>query len=134
MIPLWGYAAGGLLVGVVAFGAGWQVREWRCEAAVAKTYKAGIERGKEQQAAVHAQSVTYEQERADAVVQTNTYERELRTIYRDRTVPVECAVPDTAVGVLERAVDSANARARGEPSAAVPTDPVAADAAGRPGA
>lgn len=130
MIPLWGYAAGGVLLSVVAFGAGWQVREWRCESAELKAVNAAVKRGRAQQELIHLQADNYEQEKADAVIQTNTHERELRTIYRDVKVPTECAAPVVAVRVLERAVADANARARGEPGATVPTPASTADPSG----
>ena len=33
-IPVWAYIAGGALLTATAFGAGWQVRAWKCDAAV----------------------------------------------------------------------------------------------------
>ena len=129
MIPPQLLALGGAALLIAGAAGGWQVRSWKCDAAISRTLKAAEKERARLQAIVETQSTSYERERSDATVTNTVREHELRTIYRDKVVPGECAVPDAAVGVLEQARLDANARITGEPRQPVPDDPAPADAA-----
>lgn len=131
-IPVTWCLAGALAASVAAFGAGWQVRAWRCDAALSEALQQAEKQRAALQAQVELQSTNYEGERADASVDHTTRETTIRTIYRDIAVPADCAVPDAARSVLQGAIDRANARSAGEPVAAVPSPAKPADAADRP--
>lgn len=129
LIPWWVYvAAGAIALAAAAYG-GWKVRDWRCDAALAEVLKQAEKDRALMQAQVESAATDYEGERADATVDHTIREREVREIYRDIAVPADCAVPDAARRVLEGAIDRANSRAAGEPSAAVPGAPAPAPAA-----
>lgn len=114
LIPWWAYAIAAALAIGGAFSAGWQVRAWKCEAAQTKALKAQQIAFQKQLAQQQDESEQYEQERGAAREDSRERETEVRTIYKDRIVPGECAVPDDARRVLEQAVTDAN-RAAGQP-------------------
>ena len=105
----------GLALVLTAFGAGWQVRAWRCDAALLKQERAAAKALAKAQAQVEASATSYEQDRSQGYVDTVRRQETVRTIYRDRPVHGSCAVPDDARRVLDDAVASANASASGEP-------------------
>lgn len=111
--PLTFYVAGAaLLIGVAA---GYKVRDWRCDAAAAAALERAVEQAQEMQHEVDAQAGSYETARAETYGVGTTVEREVRTIYREVPAPpVDCAVPDDVVGLLQGRVDHANASASGE--------------------
>ena len=114
MIPVpfaWRVGAA-LAAAALCFGAGFQVRGWRCDSQIAAIERAAVKRQAKAQANAHDQSTGYEQERADARESSDTREATLRTIYRDRVVPVACEPDPRAVGLLREAVDAANQPAR----------------------
>lgn len=117
---------------LAGFAGGWTVRDWRCEAAVARHLKQDIKDAAIAQRAVDVSATGYEQERADATPRTEAREQAIRTIYKDRVVDHFCAVPPDARRLLDEAVREANARASGEPGAAVPELARTAGAVARP--
>ena len=117
---------------LAGFAGGWQVRAWKCEAAIAMHIKQDIKEAAVAQHTVDTAATGYEQERADAKPRTQAREQAMRIIFRDRTVPSDCAVPDAARSVLDDAVREANARASGEPGAAVPDASSTTGTAARP--
>lgn len=113
--PLALYIAGGaLLIGAAA---GWKVRDWRCDAALANALEQAAEQRQEMQDEVDAQAGNYEAARTETYGLGAETERQVRIIYRTvDPVPVDCAVPDDVVGLLQGRVDHANASATGQPS------------------
>lgn len=122
-------AAGALLIG---FGAGWYVESLRWDASLLRTVQAAQKVQKRQQGTVATQATIYETERTHEAAQHESRQQQIRTVYQDRIVPGECAVPDAGRRVLEQALERAAARARGEPGDELPTAPAAPDAADRP--
>lgn len=115
--PLVLYTAGGaLLVGALG---GWTVRDWKADsdqlAAVERANKAE----KAAIAAVNKPSSEYEQVLADLRPREIQTRNTIREVYRDVKVPIDCAVPTAAVGVLDDARLRANAAASGELSPVV---------------
>lgn len=116
-----GGAAAAALLGALG---GWTVRDWKRDSEVLAQVEKAARNLEVARVAVDAAATAYEQEKADAIVQTNTRESTIREIYRAAPpVDVDCAVPDAAVGVLNDAVAAANARASGKPAAGVSRTP-----------
>jgi hypothetical protein len=121
---------GALGLTVLAFGAGWTVRDWRCDAAqTAALEQAGKNEDKAEEV-VADEAEGYEGDRAQIATQAARERVIVQEIYRDVEVPSDCAVGPAAVGVLDRARERANAATAGELGAAVPDDPTAAEPAG----
>jgi len=120
VVPPWLYLAGGALALATAFGAGWQVRDWKADADMAKVERQLQQAVDEQRARADAAAADYEAIRA----QLGQQSRDTRTIiereYRNVEVPADCAVPDPVADSLRAAVESANRAAAGEPAATVP--------------
>ena len=109
------YVAAGM-VAVAAFG-GWKVRDWQCDAAVAKALERAEKNRAEMQEKIDVLSTQYEQERAaldkSTVYTTNT----IREIYKTLPpVPDTCAPGPDVVRLLEGSVSGANAAAAGKSS------------------
>ncbi len=121
IIPPWVYGAAGLAAVAVGFFGGWTVRDWKRDSEVLQGFEKATEDLNKARETVDLAAGAYEQEKADAVTNTTLRENTIREIYRDAPpVDVDCAVPADAVGVLNDAVGSANARASGKPAPAVP--------------
>ncbi|WP_260925425.1 hypothetical protein [Novosphingobium sp. 9] len=120
-MPTWAYAAGGLALTVVGFGAGWTAQGWHRDSGDLKEVKGTAKDLQKQADRIDAAATTYEQSRQDAGVRSETRTNEIRTIYKDRPVSVDCAAPDAVRSVLDDAVADANARASGQPAPALPT-------------
>lgn len=105
---------GAIGLAAVGFGAGWQVREWRCDAAVAEVLKDAVKAGDEAEADVAAAATDYEDIRANITESAVTERTVVREIYRDIEVPADCAVDPAARGVLDAARNRANAATSGE--------------------
>lgn len=111
---------GGVALAIIAFGAGWTVRDWRCDAAQTAALEQAAEAEDEAENVVAESASVYEEDRA-ALAQVVTNERvTVREIYRDIEVPSDCAVDPAAVGVLAGARERANAAAAGELGAVLP--------------
>ena len=117
--PLMLYAAAGaLIVGAVA---GYNVRDWQCDAAYAKALERAEKQRVKKQEVVDVISQTYEAQRdqANGVATERTYT--IREIYKTApAVPVDCAAPDAVRKLLESGIRDANAASSGEPSVEVP--------------
>lgn len=96
----------GLVLG--AFGMGWKVRAWRCDAAILEAERAAEAQRARMQARVETSATDYETDRSEAHVASYERQDRVRTIYRDRPVRSDCAVPDDARRVLSEAVRAAN--------------------------
>lgn len=57
----------------------------------------------------------YEKYLHDDQSQSTVRESSISTIYRELSVPADCAVPDAAGSVLDDAIGAANARRSGQP-------------------
>lgn len=129
--PLLVYAAAGALV--VGGLAGYKVRDWQCDAAVAKALERAEEQRQEMQDEVDQASRDYEALRAEAYGVGTTTIREVRTVYQDVPAPpADCEPPVSIVGLLESSVRSANAYASGEPRDPMPRPTVTPTPTARP--
>lgn len=111
--PIVLYVAGGsLLIGAAA---GWKVRDWRCDAALANALEQAAEQRQEAQDAINLEAENYEEVRTETYGMGTAAEREVRVIYRTmEPIPADCAVPDDVVSLLQARVDHANASASSE--------------------
>lgn len=112
---------GGLLIAGAA--GGYKVRDWQCEATLAKTLEASIKQEREFGAALDLLVNQYEENRADDAALNTTDTGKIREIYRTRTVAASCAADDGTAGVLAGMVARANASSSGEPRSEVPETP-----------
>jgi hypothetical protein len=120
-IPIWAYAAvGSLLAGTLA---GWTVRDWKADSdALAASQRA--QRQYEAKVIELADASLRYEALAQSLRTDERRDREtIREIYREKTLPAECAAPASAVSLLNNAVDRANAAASGKPVSAVPPAP-----------
>lgn len=113
--PIYFYAgAAALVIGAIS---GYKVRDWQCDAAVAKALERAEEQRQEMQDEVDERSAAYEAERDQTAGVGRTTVREIRTIYQEMpAAPVDCEPPVPIVGLLEGSVSRANASASGESS------------------
>jgi hypothetical protein len=111
--PFFLYGAAGLAL--LAFGAGWTVRDWRCDAAKADALEQANKQTQEMRDEVDTQAATYEEARAAAYDAGTRIEREVRTIYREVPAASPVCEPDPrVVSLLQDRLDHANAGASGE--------------------
>lgn len=118
MNPIFAYIA----IGALAVGSftGWKVRDWQCEAQAAKAQRDAQKRIDDKQAELDVLANSYNSlsgdfinlqgELRDASRETGG---QVREIYRNVTVPASCAVPDSALRLLDLAQQRANAAAKG---------------------
>lgn len=99
------------LIGIgAAFVGGWTVRDAFCDADKARVLEANARETARMQDTANEASTIYEQDRSQTYADATIRQETIRTIYRDREVPADCAVPDDARGVLSEAVSAANSR------------------------
>ena len=108
---------------------GWTVNDWRHDSEALAAVETAAKKLDAARATVGRAATAYEQEKPIAAAQSSVRESAIREIYKDRPVPADCAMPDAARSVLDNAVDAANARASGQPAAALSADPSTAAAA-----
>ena len=116
-LPVWAYAgAGSLLAGALA---GWTVRDWKADSDALEAENKAHAQFVAMSEALADQSLQYEH----VAQQLRTAERAdretIRTIYRDKIVPAECAADPRAVSLLSEAVTRANAAAAGQSGGSV---------------
>lgn len=104
--PLWGYVGFGSLV--VGFGAGWQVNEWRHDAAALKTERKADKDRQKAQANADDTAIEYEEGKADAEQRHTDRAAQVRIIYRDREVPAVCEPDADSKRLLDQAIAEAN--------------------------
>ena len=119
--PLMGYIGGGaLLAGVLA---GWTVRDWKADSDEAKAKDAAFTQYRALTETLADQSLAYEvlaqSLRADERADRET----IREVYRNVEVSPSCAAPDDVVGVLNNAVERANAATARELVSPLPDAP-----------
>lgn len=110
----WITIAIGAALALTAFGAGWKLRDWRCDAAVLKIERANAKASARMQDQADTAASDYETDRGQTYADSNIRQERIRTIYRDRPMRSDCAVPDDARRLLVEAVESANTGATGE--------------------
>jgi hypothetical protein len=113
--------AAGLSLIVGAFG-GWQVRGWRCDAAMAKIEREAVAAQEAMRAQQEAAATEYEGFRAGNETAQVRTETKIREVYRNVPVPADCAVHPDAVRLLDDAREAANGAASGEPDGTVQGD------------
>lgn len=103
-----------------AFGTGWTLRAWKCDAALLASAEAT--RKEEGRLQTHADDTATEYEADRRAIDYGNYARQerVRTIYRNRTVPDDCAVPDDARRMLAEAVNAANTDSPGQSGEQLP--------------
>ncbi len=118
MNPVFAYIAlGSLAVGGFA---GWKVRDWRCDAQAAAAQRAAQRLADQRQVELDTLAQSYNTLSGDFIglqVRLRDAGREtggvIREIYRNVKVPVSCAVPDSALRLLDVAQLRANAAVKG---------------------
>jgi len=128
MIPLrllGGVGGVALLIGAIG---GWQVRTWKAHADEAKFAAAATAEREAITARYSAAAQDFENQRRDGEVVAAQVQTRIKEVYRDVKVPGDCAVPDSAVGLLEGARARVNATIASEPGNAVQADRAAASA------
>lgn len=120
--PLWFI---GYVIGLAAFGAGWTINGWRYKSREAKAIEQAYKQRDEANARANGLAADYETVRL-ALDENNTEtEIKIRTVYRDRKVIPDCAIPPGAASLLNDTRSAANAAITGKPSGTVqdhPTD------------
>lgn len=129
--PLYLYAgAAALAIGAIG---GYKVRDWQCDAALAKALERAEEQRREMQDEVDQTSRAYEALRAEAYALGGRATREIHTIYQELpSSDPDCRPPDRVVGLLKDSVRSANANATGQLGDTVSESADAAGATARP--
>lgn len=117
-------AAIALGASVAAFGAGWQIRSWRCDSALLAQQESDQKAFNEQLTHQNDQSAQYEQERTNGNERKEAAATEIRTIYKDRVISPDCALASR--GLLQGEIDAANARIAGQSRGPVPENTAAA--------
>lgn len=112
---------GALALTIAAFAAGWQVRSWRCDAAMREYEQAVQAEMDKRQQRYDAVSAQYEAERTNGQQQHTTRVDRINTIYKDRIIPADCAVPDDVRRLLSEAVTSANTDTTSKSGRTLPT-------------
>ena len=109
------YVAGAAILASVTLG--YKVRDWQCDAALAKALEQAAERQQEMQYELEQKARAYETLRDQADALGARRGASIREIYREVPAPADsCAAPDNVVGLLQDGIDLANAAASGEPS------------------
>lgn len=119
--PLMGYIGGGaLLAGVLA---GWTVRDWKADSDEAKAKDRAFTQYRALTETLADQSLAYEV-LAQSLRAGERRDREtIREVYRNVEVSPSCAAPDDVVGVLNNAVERANAATARELVSPLPDAP-----------
>ena len=113
--PFMPYIAGAALLASLA--AGYKIRDWQCDAALAKALERAAKQEREIRDELDERSRAYEEARDQADGMGAARATDIRTIYREIPAPApSCRAPDSVVRVLQSGVDLANAAASGEPS------------------
>ena len=126
-IPISWCLGGAALAMVLGVWGGWTVCTWREDAATLKGLKDATAQVKDQTTVLANAAKIYQGNQQSGQIQTNTRESTIREIYKTApAVPANCAAPAGVRGVLEQAVDAANARAAGQSGGGLPAAPTLA--------
>ena len=113
--PFLPYIAGAALLASAV--TGYKIRDWQCDAALAKALEQAAERQQEMQNELEQQARAYENLRDYADGLGASRGTSIREIYREVPAPADsCAAPDNVVGLLQDGINLANAATSGEPS------------------
>jgi hypothetical protein len=115
----WLAAGGAALLALGAWG-GWTASDWRHDSKALAALADATKATNDSAAYMRAQGDAYEKDRQDDQTQSTVRESTINTIYRDRPVPADCAVPADAGSVLDEAIAAANARRAGQPGSGLP--------------
>lgn len=119
--PLSAYiGAGAILTGLLG---GWTVRDWKADSDEAKAEQKAFTQYQAMTEALADQSLALEYTVQSLRAAERNDRETIREIYRDKIVPAECAADPALVGVLNAAVQRANAAASGQPVSEVPPSP-----------
>ncbi len=113
----------GFVVAVAAmlsFTAGWTINGWRYQSREAKALEQAYAARDEANARANNAAADYEIVRAALDDRTGEVTTKIRTVYRDRKVSSDCAIPAGAASLLNDARSSANAAITGKPGSTVP--------------
>ncbi|UCE99645.1 MAG: hypothetical protein JSV82_00845 [Planctomycetota bacterium] len=107
------YIAGAAMLASLA--AGYKIRDWQCDAALAKALERAAKQQQEIRDELDKRSRAYETLRSQADGMGTARATDIRTIYREVPAPApSCSAPDSVVSVLQSGVDNANAAATGQ--------------------
>ena len=107
---------------LLGLGGGYKLRDYQAAAAELKSQTAIAKAKEEAEAKMSAIAAEYEEFRNNALEQRGRDTQTIREIYRDVEVSPDCAPLPAAVGVLNAAIDRANAETGGQSSGTVPKD------------
>ena len=111
--PFLPYIAGAALLASAV--TGYKIRDWQCDAALAKALEQAAERQQEMQDELDERARAYEAARDQADALGARRGASIREIYREVPAPADsCSAPDSVIRVLQDGVDLANAAASGE--------------------
>ena len=116
--PVYGYIAAG--AALISFTAGWTINGWRYKSREAKAIEQAYAARDAANAKANNLAADYEIVRAaldDRSAETTT---KIRTVYRDRKIPADCAIPAGAASLLNDARSSANAAITGKSGGTMP--------------
>lgn len=116
--PVYGYIAAG--AALISFTAGWTINGWRYKSREAKAIEQAYKARDAANARANNLATDYEIVRAaldDRSAETTT---KIRTVYRDRKISADCAVPAGAASLLNDARSNANAAITGKSGGTMP--------------
>lgn len=116
----------GFVVAVAAmlsFTAGWTINGWRYKSREAKAIEQAYAARDAANAKANNLAADYEIVRAALDERSAETTTKIRTVYRDRKISADCAIPAGAASLLNDARSSANAAITGQPGSTVSDDP-----------
>lgn len=123
ILPPWVYAAAGGGALLAGFLGGWTVRDWKADSDEAKAKEQAFTQYRALTETLADQSLAYEV-LAQSLRAGERRDREtIREVYRNVEVSPSCAAPDAVVGVLNNAVERANAAKAGQSFGTLPDAP-----------
>jgi len=117
-------------IAITGFGAGWTVNGWKQAALTQHAVKVAAKRTAKAATAINTAAATYETQRQAISEKSHDAQIQIRTIFRTVPAGADCAAPVAVVGLLNGAIDAANAAAAGQPVGPVSSPASPADPAG----
>jgi hypothetical protein len=112
-----GLSAGLLIAGFIG---GWTVRDWKCDADNSAAIEKAAETFEENVNTFNEAAGKFEQTREQIDTVRVSSSNTIREVYKDVEVPADCDVPDAVGGMLDNAINTANAARTGELEQPVP--------------